>query len=182
MSPSKLFKNPFVFVPLISGVMLPCVAFLVLHFSYPAKSQTPVSFKDGVVISGQPLPQTDLIDLNGTTVAPDTLRHGRVLMVFTSTACEPCRKELQLLTRVEPEMSGRLKVYGVGVENRRKINNFLKENGVATTMLVDEDGSLMRALSIKYFPTKFLIEDGTIVKTWFGNSANQAELFKQLGL
>lgn len=182
MTTAKLLKNPFILLPLIAGVVLPCTALLVLHFSHNAKSQSQVSFQDGVVISGQPLPQTDLLDLNGNNVSPQTLRNGKVLLVFMTTGCQPCRKEMKLLSSVESEISGKVRVYGVGVENRGKIENFIKENEVGTKIVLDEDGTLMRALSVKYFPTKFLIEDGVIVKTWFGNSPNQAELFKQLGL
>ena len=182
MSAAKLLKNPFVLVPLITGVVLPCAAFLVLHFSHNAKSESLVSFKDGVVISGQPLPKTDLLDLNGNKVSPETLRGGKVLLVFMTTGCQPCKKELKLLSSVDSQISSKVRVYGVGVENRSQIMNFIKENEVVTKIVQDEDGSLMRALSVKYFPTKFLIEDGVIVKTWFGNSPNQAELFKQLGL
>jgi peroxiredoxin len=182
MPVSKLLKNPVVTVPLIAGVLLPCIAFLVLHFSYNAKSKTPVSFKDGVVISGAPLPKTNLLDLNGNSVSTDTMLKGKVLLVFMSTGCQPCRKEMKLLSSVESEISGKVRVYGVGVESRGQILNFIKENEVGTNIVQDEDGTLMRALSVKYFPTKFLIDNGVIVKTWFGNSASQADLFQQLGL
>lgn len=182
MSTARFIKNPFVLIPLIAGVVLPCVALLILSFSRPSSSTTPVSFKDGVVISGLALPTTDLFDLNGNTVSPQTLRTGKVLVVFMTTGCEPCRKEMKLLSEVESEMAGKVRVYGIGVESRKKVSNFIAENKIGTNVLLDEDGDLLRALKVKYFPTRFLIQNGVIVNTWFGSSPNQVELFKELGL
>jgi peroxiredoxin len=182
MSVTKHLKNPLVFIPLIVGVLLPCAALLTLHFTRRANSEPRLTIKDAVVISGLPLPQTDLTDLDGNKVAPETLRQGKVMLIFMTTGCAPCRKQMELVSRVEPEMSGKVKIYGVGIESKAKINNFLKENGFGTKVLNDEDGSLMQALKVKIFPTRFLIQDGVIVNTWFGNSASKAELFGELGL
>ncbi|HBB93778.1 MAG TPA: hypothetical protein DC054_00145 [Blastocatellia bacterium] len=182
MSVNKFLKNPLVFIPLTVGVLLPCAALLTLHFTRKADSEPRFSLKDAVVISGIALPKTDLLDLDGNKIAPETLRSGKVMLIFMTTGCEPCRKQMEMVSGVEPEMSGKVKVYGVGVENRTKINNFLRDNKVGTRILMDEDGSLMNALSVKVFPTRFLIQDGVIVNTWFGNSATKAELFRELGL
>jgi peroxiredoxin len=182
MSVTRFVKNPFVFIPLTVGVLLPCAALLTLHFTRKANSEPRVSIKDAVVISGLALPKTDLLDLEGNPIAPDTLRKGKVMMIFMTTSCEPCRKQMALVSAVEPEISGKVKIYGVGIENRTRLNNFLKENNIRTSILMDEDGSLMKALSVTVFPTRFLIQDGVILNTWFGNSASKAQLFQELGL
>ena len=182
MFSTRFLKNPFIFVPLIAGILLPCVVFLVLHFSHQANSQSELILKDAVVISGQLLPRTDLIELDGHNVLPETLRKGRVLLVFVTTGCGACQKELKLLSQVESGISAKVKIYGVGVEDPNQIRNFMQANDFKTKMLLDRDAKLMQSLSVKYFPTKFLLEDGVIVNTWFGNSPDQAELFKELGL
>lgn len=155
---------------------------MALHFSRHSDSQSQLVLKDAVVISGQSLPQTELLELDGNVVPPKTLRQGKVLLVFVTTGCGACQKELVLLSQVESEVSDKVKIYGVGVENRSQLMTFIQENEVTTKILVDKDAKLMKSLSVKYFPTKFLVVDGVIVKTWFGNSPDQAELFKQLGL
>jgi hypothetical protein len=68
------------------------------------------------------------------------------------------------------------------LEDKSLIIDFIRENKVSTEIVLDQHGELMKSLSVKYFPTSFLIEDGVIVKTWFGNSPSQTELFKHLGL
>jgi len=182
MSSTRFLKNPFIFVPLIAGTLLPCIAFLVLHFSRHPDSQSQLVLKDAVVISGQSLPQTELLEIDGNNIPPEMLRKGKVLLVFLRSGCGACQKELTLLSRLEPQISDNVKIYGVGVENRNQIMNFIQENEFKPKILLDKDGKLMKSLSVKYFPTKFLVVDGVIVKTWFGNSPDQAELFRQLGL
>jgi peroxiredoxin len=181
MRRSSSLANPLILVPLIAGGLLPCLIFLVIHVRR-ANSQSGLVLKDAVVISGRPLPKTDLLELNGHTVAPAVLQKGKVLLVFFTTDCPACQKELALLSQVESEISDRLKVYDVGVENPKQIISFSQEHAFTTKFLVDKDAKLMTALSVKYFPTKFLLEDGVIVKTWFGNSPNRAALFAELGL
>lgn len=182
MSSTRLLKRPLILVPLIAGVLLPCITFLVIHFLSHASSQSRLVLKDAVSISGQSLPKTDLFELDGKTASPAILRKGKVLLVFFTTDCPACQKELGLLSRVESQISDRVKIYDIGTENPNQIIGFTLEHGIKTKFLLDKDAKLTKLLSVKYFPTKFLIEDGVITKTWFGNSLDQAELFAELGL
>src|SRR5437879_178132 len=100
MSAAKLLKNPFVLVPLVAGVLLPCAALLVVRFTHPANPQSDLVLKDAVVISGQPLPATQLLELDGKQVPPEILRKGKVLLVFLTTHCQACQKEFRLLSTV----------------------------------------------------------------------------------
>lgn len=63
-----------------------------------------------------------------------------------------------------------------------KANQRLHQEHGSTEIVLDQHAELMKSLSVKYFPTSFLVEDGVITKTWFGNSPNQTELFERLGL
>jgi len=182
MSTIRFLRNPYTLVPLVAGVLIPCVVFLVLHFSRQANSQSQLVLKDAVVISGQSLPKTDLLDLNGQSVSPEMLRKGTVLLVFLTTNCPACQKELRLLSGVQSEISDRIRIYGVGVEDRNQIITFMQANEVKTSILLDKNSMLMESLRVKYFPTQFLVKDGVIVNTWFGNSLNREELFQKLGL
>jgi peroxiredoxin len=184
MQIAKILKNPLVFVPLIAGVILPCGALLALRFAQPPKSAAAadLKFKDAVVISGEPLPSTELLQLDGRMLPPDTLRKGKVVLVFLTTHCQPCQKEFKILSSVQPSTSAKIKIYGVGVEDRSLIVDFLKENGVGTDVVLDQHAQLMKLLSVKYFPTSFLVEDGIITKTWFGNEASADEFLRHVGL
>jgi peroxiredoxin len=179
----KLLKNPFVLVPLIAGVLLPCIALLVVRSTHPPKPPpSDLDLKDAVVISGRPLPHTELLSLDGRQVPPEILRKGKVLLVFLTTHCQACQKEFRLLSTVESQGSPQVKFYGIGVEDKSLLTDFIKENQVSTQVVWDQHGELMKSLSVKYFPTSFLVQDGVITNTWFGNSPSQTELFKRLGL
>lgn len=176
----QFLKKPVVLISLIAGVLLPCLAFLVLHFSQPAAR--PLVLADAVYISNEPLPATDLIELNGNPVAPDRLRKGKVLLVFFTTDCPACRKELTLLSQVESTLATQVTVYGVGVQDRNQIIDFRNAGEFRTNFIVDKDGQLMRSLHVKYFPARFLLYNGIIMKTAFGNSPSRNALFKEVGL
>lgn len=182
MSRIRFLKKPITLVPLVAGILIPCVVFLALHFSRQANSQSQLVLRDAVVISGQSLPKTDLLDLNGQNVSPEMLRKGTVLLVFLTTNCPACQKELKLLSSVESEISDKVKIYGIGVEDQNQIINFIQANEVKTNILLDKNAKLMALLRVKYFPTKFLVKDGVIVNTWFGNSLSREGLFQKLGL
>jgi thiol-disulfide isomerase/thioredoxin len=178
----RSIKNPFVLIPLCAGLVLPCAAFLLLRFSPPANSQAQPPLPESTIASQQPLPETDLFELNGTRVAPDLLRKGKVLLVFLTTECEACQKEIRLLSHLESRIAGKIKIYGVGMENQTQVMSFIKNNEVETRILLDKNGALMSSLGVKYFPTKLLLQDGIIVKSWFGNSPSEDVLLNHLGL
>ena len=175
------FKKPIVLMPMLVGVVAPCLVFLVLHFSQPRASHA-LDLKDAVYVSGKPLPNTNLVQLDGNSLSPETLRKGKVLLIFLTTDCAACKKELTLLSQVESTLGQRVRVFGVGVQDRNQISNFLNANEFKTKFLLDKDGLLMTSLQVKYFPTRFLVEDGVITKTTFGNSRSQEDLFRELGL
>jgi peroxiredoxin len=121
------------------------------------------------------------LEIDGHPLSPQILRKGRVLLIFLTTKCSACQRELKLLSRLEGKIAGKVLVYGISFEERDEITRFTRENDITTRVLLDKNSALMHQLKVKYFPTKFLIEDGTIVKTWFGTSPDEAELLKQLG-
>lgn len=179
---TKAHRNPFVVVPWILGTLIPCVIFLIVHFSNRAGSETALNLKDAVIISGQPLPNSPLARMNGGNVAPEDLRKGKVLLVFLTTNCPACQKELRLLTRIAPRVSPAIKIYGVGIQDRNQLASFVAEQQLNVEILLDSDARLLHSLGVKYFPTKFLIVDGVIQQTTFGNSVDEAGLLKQLQL
>jgi len=180
---TKALKNPLVLIPLFAGIIFPSAAFLALRLSQkPQPAASDLRFKDAVVISGQALPSTELLQLNGEKLSPDVFRKGKVVLVFLTTHCQPCQKEFKILSSVQPLTTAKIKIYGVGVEDRSLIVDFIKEHGVSTEIVLDQHAELMKSLSVKYFPTSFLVEDGIITKTWFGNEASEDDFIRHVGL
>lgn len=179
---TRYLKDPFILIPLTIGVVLPCAAFSVWHFGGGQPAPSALILKDAVKISGQPLPVTELLNSAGDRVPSDTLLTGKVLLVFVTTDCKPCRDELKMLSDMEARTGNKIKIFGVGIESQSAISDYISLNNFKTSILHDKDAELMKRLSVRYFPTKFLIQNGIIVKTWFGNSRSESELFQELGL
>ncbi len=166
---------------MIVGILLPCTAFVVVHLS---RREPPLKLvlSDAVIISDEPLPHHQLRNLDGSLLSGEPLRHGKVLLMFFTTDCKPCRQELALLSQLQPQLATKLDVYGVGIQSGPRTRSFITEQGFNIRIVLDGNGELMNALGVKYFPTKFLLQDGVIKKTWFGNSPNEADLLKELDL
>lgn len=178
----KLLRKPLVLVPLSVGILLPCLIVITWHLSRRAAASSELILKGAVVISVQPLPKTQLLQLNGNTVPPQALRSGKVLLVFMTTNCPACQKELKLISNITPELAGNIQTYGVAFQDPKEVSKFVEQNGIVTAILHDKNAELVQLLGVKYFPTKFLVQDGIIVKTWFGNSLNKADLISKVGL
>lgn len=176
-----ILQNRFIIIPLALGLLLPCVAFMVIRASRLTDSRSQLVLNDAVVISGEPLPKSDLFDIDGSSITPGLLRSGKVFLVFFTTNCPACQKEMKLISRVTPDLPDKIKIYGISFQNMNEIRSFLRDNGVTANILVDKHGVLMESLKVKYFPTKFLLQDGIILTTFFGNSQDEADLRSQMG-
>lgn len=132
--------------------------------------------------AGQPLPKYRLAELNQRELSPDELRQGRVLLVYLTTSCEACIKDLDVVTRLQRDAPSDLRIYGVSVERQAQVETFIKEFDLSFPVLLDIGGGLARGLDIHYFPSKYLVEDGIITRTWRGATQDEAGLRQQLGM
>jgi len=109
------------------------------------------------------------------------LTKGKVLLVFLTTDCDACKKEISNISQALPSLVPKVYVYGVYVEKRDRVSSFTAENEIIFPVLLDSGGKVFGALGIKLIPAKILIEDGTITKTWFGSSPSKSALIKDIG-
>ena len=58
--------------------------------------------------------------------------------------------------------------------------NFINERNIQFPILADNNSELFNKLQIKIFPTKFLVKNGIIIKTLFGNFPNEKRMFEDL--
>jgi peroxiredoxin len=128
------------------------------------------------------LPDYQMVGDDMQEVPADSLRHGRVLLVYLTTNCDPCAQEAGVISRLHRDAPPDLKVYGVGLEKPAQMATFLKGLDLKFPMLVDVGSQLARSIDVHYFPSKFLVEDGVITKEWRGRTKDEAALRRQLGL
>lgn len=110
-------------------------------------------------------PAASFIDKAGTRHALDTLRGRYVLVNLWATWCGPCVNELPSLARLAHFTPG-LRVLAVDwKEKPEAVDAFLKSHNAGTLpTLVDDTGSLMKALGAYGLPMTVLIDPkGNIV-------------------
>jgi peroxiredoxin len=130
--------------------------------------------------SNQPLPAYRIANVEQQEIPADELRHGRVLLVYLTTSCEPCIKEVETISRLHQDAPADLRIYGISFERPAQVATFIKEFKLKFPVLIDMSSQLARSLDIHYFPSKYLVEDGVITKVWRGATKDEADLRRQL--
>lgn len=133
-----------------------------------------------VYATRQPLPACRMANINQQEVAADELSHGRVLLVYMTTSCDPCAEEAKIISRLHEAGPPDLRIYGVSFERPAQVATFVKEFDLKFPVLIDMGSQLARSLDIHYFPSTYLVDDGMIVKVWRGVTRDEADLYRQL--
>ena len=113
----------------------------------------------------QALPPAELVNIVGTRLDDQRLRHGKVVLVFTLTSCKPCDQENEFLRTV--------------IHSRKDVNFFYvipmgvkadvlreAEEKYAFETFFDEGSMLAKELEVYQVPLKVFLQDGVIKKTW----------------
>lgn len=121
---------------------------------------------------GEPLaPALALPDLQGRHIALSDYRGKLVLVNFWTTWCPPCVKEIPSLGRLQ-ERLGRedFAVLSVDIgETAEAVTAFLRKVEAGYPVLLDPEGTTVKAWDIRAFPTSFLLDcSGRIRYAYFG--------------
>jgi peroxiredoxin len=128
------------------------------------------------------MPDHRLIGLDGQALPADELRQGRVLFVYLTTNCEPCIKEVEVISRLHRDARSALRIYGISIDRPAQINTFIEEFDLKFPIFVDENARLAKSLDIHHFPSKYYVEDGVITKIWRGRTKDEATLRHELSI
>jgi peroxiredoxin len=134
-----------------------------------------------VAPSGSALPRASMIGLQSNHDEYETVTKGKVLLVFLTTECDACKKEVSNMSQAIPSLASKVKIYGVCIEERDKVIPFVEENHIDFPILLDHGGRILIRLGFRYMPTKVLLEDGIISKLWYGSSPDKAALIRDVG-
>jgi peroxiredoxin len=129
---------------------------------------------------GSPLPHASMIDLQTNHDDSGMVMHARVLLVFLTTDCDACRKEIPNISQANRNLDSKVSIYGVCIEDREHVRQFVEENHVDFPILLDQGGRIISRLGFKFMPTKVLLENGIIKKIWYGSSPSAAALIQNI--
>jgi peroxiredoxin len=121
---------------------------------------------------GDPAPDFELKDIDGTSFRTADLRGKVVVLNFFATWCGPCNQELPHLQAIWDEYQGhvdfRLLAVGRG-ETADKLRTFRRERGFSFPMAADPDASVYNRFASQSIPRTYLISRrGTILFQWTG--------------
>ena len=111
------------------------------------------------------LPPAELVNIFGTRLDDQRLRHGKVVLVFTLTSCKPCDQENEFLKTVISSRKDISFFYVIPMGVKADVLKEAQEKYAFETFF-DEGSMLARELEVYQVPLKVFLLDGVIKKTW----------------
>jgi cytochrome c biogenesis protein CcmG, thiol:disulfide interchange protein DsbE len=126
----------------------------------PALADTPY-----LLLIGDPMPNLELVRLDGSRVTTASLRGRPVALTFFSPYCEPCQTELPTLARVVDRVNGavpdRVRMVVVATDARPDTTTLAK--APKADWLVDRDDTVRAGFDPRTLPCTFLADQtGTV--------------------
>jgi peroxiredoxin len=130
---------------------------------------------------GKPAPAFAIKDMEGKTVSLKDLKGKVVVMDLWATWCPPCRASLPHLDKLHEEIKPKgVEVFAVNEqEDKDDVQNFIKQTGLKTPVLLDSDGAVGQAYRAEGIPQTVVIgKDGVVRKVivGFGGEETAKEL------
>ena len=137
-----------------------------------------VFFAAEVYAAGLPMaPDFTLQDMNGKNVSLKDFKGKNVLLIFTTTWCPYCKKEVPELKEMYSKYKGKLEILAIDMnESKTKVESYIKKYQVTYTTLLDTEATVARNYGIRGVPTKVLVgPDGKLFCYPCYDLANQVE-------
>lgn len=129
-------------------------------------------------------PDFELRSIDRGTIRLSDLRGKVVILNFWASWCPPCREEMPALQRVyQAYQSQGVEVIAVNVTSQDTLSdalNFVQDNGLTFSVLLDEQGGVQSTYRISGLPTTFFIDrEGKIRELMIGGPLSEALLLAQ---
>lgn len=117
-------------------------------------------------VAGTSLPQASLLTLDNKTIDSSTLIGKPLILNFWYSTCEPCRREMPVLTAIALVHSATIHFVGINMNDSvETAQDFITKYNVRYDILFDPSGSFIGALGIGTAPmTLFVDAQGIIVE------------------
>ena len=101
----------------------------------------------------RPAPGFSLPETYGGSVGFESYRGRPVLLVFWTTSCGICRRELPAVSHVAPEFRSKgIGVVAIHLGGADDVADFMGSNHIALTSLVDTEGAGGRLITLAEYP------------------------------
>ena len=119
---------------------------------------------------GRTAPGFSLPQLYGGHVDLDSYRGRPVLLVFWTTSCGICRRELPLLNRMAPELRDKgIALVAIHLGGMDEVRDYVSSNHIDFTSLIDSEGEVGNAYHVRGVPKLVLVgSDGKVKRAMTG--------------
>lgn len=131
---------------------------------------------DAEALVNKEFPKMEFIEVETHRDLSDEVRTGDVMLVYLANGCEPCKKELPMLSQIQSKI--KVRIFGVMSQSEDVIKNYVKENDLKFPILIDKNGETFRALNLKYTPTNLKLKNGIVQRALIGSPQNEVALLE----
>jgi cytochrome c biogenesis protein CcmG/thiol:disulfide interchange protein DsbE len=136
------------------------------------------------VAPGQPAPDFEAATLSHQTLKLSSLRGKVVLLDFWASWCEPCKKELPLLSKLAPRLRTRgIEVVAVNIDDDpARAAAFVQQKDIHLTIIADSGKKIVGRWEPPKMPSSYVIDRSGVVRAIHGGfeSGDEAKLESQL--
>ena len=117
-----------------------------------------------------PAPPFSLPETYGGRVDLSSYKGRPVLLAFWTASCGICRRQIPLLNRMSAEFRGRgVEVATICLGAKNDARDYLRENRISLTALVDEEGVTAERYQVNGVPKLVLVgADGKVLRSHAG--------------
>ena len=117
---------------------------------------------------GDKAPDFTLEDISSSKVSLQeaAAANNATLLVFWATWCPYCRQEIPDLIKLNAEYKDKgLKILAIDIgESQKKVESFVKEQGISYTVLLDTDNKVASQYGIMGIPNNILLDKDGVIK------------------
>jgi cytochrome c biogenesis protein CcmG/thiol:disulfide interchange protein DsbE len=136
------------------------------------------------VSPGQAAPDFEAATLGHETLKLSSLRGKVVLLDFWASWCEPCKKELPLLSRLAPRLRARgIEIVAVNIDDDPgRAQAFLQQKNIHLTVVADAAKKIVGRWEPPKMPSSYVIDRAGVVRVVNGgfDAGDEAKLESQL--
>jgi peroxiredoxin len=114
---------------------------------------------------GQKAPDFNLPTLKGPKLALSSLRGKVVILDFWAQWCEPCKKELPELEKLQQRFAGKVAVVSVNIDKQRANAEALAgQLKLSFPVALDPQGAVAATYDLPKMPTSFVLDQKGVVR------------------
>lgn len=152
---SKFFTAALIILALIAGG----------YFFYLQNSTSEAVQAEVGTEIGMQAPDFELRNINNEKVSLSDYRGQKVFLNFWASWCPPCRQEMPDMQKLYEEYEDEVVILAVNVgENKSTAANFMMQNNLSFTVLLDNDKSTARNYLVRGIPSSYFLDQDGIIK------------------